>query len=131
MIRYWDSSALVDALHDSRVESLILEPDQWTREHTLAEVFSVLTGGRLGFRYLPDDAAEMIREITAGMRFVQLEPDEVLAALALAQRKGVRGGRIHDWLHARAAAKIGAKVFLTDNLSDFDGFEDGFKIVSP
>ncbi|SPE40297.1 hypothetical protein SBA7_1330003 [Candidatus Sulfotelmatobacter sp. SbA7] len=55
MKRYWDASALIDALHDSRVEQKALEPEQWTRPHALAEAFATLTGGRLGFRYLPDD----------------------------------------------------------------------------
>ena len=131
MIRYWDSSALVDALHDSRIEALVLEADQWTREHTLAEVFSTLTGGRLGFRYLPDDAAEMIREITRGMNFVRLDSSEVLDALTHAQLHGVRGGRVHDWLHARAAAKAKVEILLTDNLADFTGLEDGFRITAP
>src|SRR5260370_37093891 len=101
MKRYWDASALVDALHDARVEQKVLEPDQWTRTHTLAETFSTLTGGRLGFQYLPDDAAALIREISAGMHFVELSPEETLAALEAAQARGVRGGRVHDWLHAR------------------------------
>lgn len=109
MTRYWDSSALVDALHDSRIETLALEPDQWTRAHSLAETFSTLTGGRLGFRYLPDDAAALIRELTRGMNFVRLDPEEILAALAEAQQHGVRGGRVHDWLHARAAQRPGLK----------------------
>lgn len=65
MKRYWDASALIDALHDSRVEQKALEDDQWTRMHTLAEVFSTLTGGRLGFQYLAEDAAALIREISA------------------------------------------------------------------
>ena len=71
MRRYWDASALVDALHNPRVEQKVLELDQWTRAHTLAETFSTLTGGRLGFKYLPDDAAALIREISAGMNFVE------------------------------------------------------------
>jgi len=73
MKRYWDASALVDALHDPRVEQKALEPDQWTRAHALAETFSTLTGGRLGFQYLPDDAAALVREITVGMNFVELD----------------------------------------------------------
>jgi hypothetical protein len=39
MKRYWDTSALVDALHDSKLEAKILERDQWTRPHTLTEAF--------------------------------------------------------------------------------------------
>ena len=110
MKRYWDSAALILALHDSRVEKLAREADQFTREHTLAESFSTLTGGRLGFQYPPDDAAALLREITAEMKFVRLEPPEILDALDQAQKMGIRGGRVHDYLHARAAA--GASQFL-------------------
>jgi predicted nucleic acid-binding protein len=130
MRRYWDASALVDALHDPRVEQKALEPDQWTRAHALAETFSALTGGRLGFQYGPDDAAALVREIAAGMNFVELAA-ETLAALEAAQKRGVRGGRVHDWLHARAAQKAKVTELLTDNFADFAGLEDGFSILPP
>lgn len=131
MRRYWDASALVDALHDPRVEQKALEPDQRTRIHALAESFSVLTGGRLGFKYLPDDAAALIREISAGMNFVELNATETFAALEAAQKLGVRGGRVHDWLHACAARKAGVGELLTDNRADFAGLEDGFSVLPP
>ena len=131
MKRYWDASALVDALHDSRIELKALEPDQYTRPHALAETFSTLTGGRLGVQYLADDAAAMIRELTAGMKFVELTANEVLSALESAQKKGVRGGHVHDWLHARAAHKAGVAELVTDNYSDFVGLEDGFTVAAP
>ena len=131
MKRYWDASALIDALHDRRVEQKALEPDQWTRPHALAEAFATLTGGRLGFRYLPDDAAALIRELTQTMNFVELDAAETLAALEAAQQRGVRGGRVHDWLHARAAQKAGVNELLTDNLNDFAGLEDGFSLMPP
>ena len=62
MKRDWDSSVLLDELEDSRIERRAHEPGQWTRPHTLAEMFSILTGGRLGFQYCPDDATAMIRD---------------------------------------------------------------------
>ena len=131
MRRYWDASALVDALHDPRVEQKALEPDQWTRAHALTETFSTLAGGRLGFQYLPDDAAALIREITDGMNFVELDAAETLTALEAAQQRGVRGGRVHDWLHARAAQKAKVSELLTDNFADFAGLEDGFSVSPP
>jgi predicted nucleic acid-binding protein len=129
--RYWDTSALVDALHNSQIEAKVLEPDQWTRPHTLSEAFSTLTGGRLGFKYAPDDAAALLKEITARMNFVELDKKQTLAALALAQERGIRGGRIHDWMHARAATRAGVTVLVTENHSDFVGLEDGFKVSTP
>lgn len=131
MKRYWDTSALVDSLHDSKLETKILEPDQWTRPHALTEAFSILTGGRLGFKYAPDDAAALLKEITRTIHFVELDANSTLEALALAQKHGIRGGRIHDWMHARAATKAGAVVLITDNLADFAGMEEGFEVVSP
>src|SRR5712671_1855602 len=131
MRRYWDASALMDALHDPRVEHKSLEPDQWTRAHALVETFSTLNGGRLGFQYLPDAAAALIREISAGMNFVELDAAETLAALDAAQKRGVRGGRVHDRLHARAALKAKVAELLTGNFADFAGLEDGFSVSPP
>ena len=49
----------------------------------------------------------------------------------MAERRGVTGGRVHDWLHARAAKKAGVTELFTDNLRDFAGLEDGFSVVAP
>lgn len=131
MKRYWDASALIDALQDSAIEKKAVEAGQATRTHTLAEMFSTLTGGRLGFRIHPDDAAAMIEEITKKFYFVDLSPAEIKSALNQAESKGVRGGRVHDWLHAVAAKKSGAQELLTDNYADFAGLEDGFVLRAP
>jgi predicted nucleic acid-binding protein len=130
MRRYWDTSALVNALHDLKLEAKVLELDQWTRPHTLSEAFSTLTGGRLGFKYAPDDAVALLKNIASGMHFVELDGKDTLAALALARKHGIRGGRVHDWMHARAATKAGVAVLVTDNRSDFEGLEDGFKLLA-
>ena len=131
MKRYWDTSALVDSLHDSKLEEKVLAADQWTRPHTLVEAFSTLTGGRLGFKYSPDDASALLQEITRHMNFVELDQKDTMQALALAQKQGIRGGRVHDWMHARAATKAHVAVFVTDNRDDFLGLEDGFELSSP
>lgn len=131
MNRYWDTSALILALHDDELEPLLREPGQGTRPHTLAEAFSQLTGGRLGFRYYADDAAALLREACAGFEFVELSSAEVFAALDKAQKLGVRGGRVHDYLHAAAATKGRAAQLLTENGPDFAGLEDGFTLAAP
>lgn len=131
MKRYWDTSALLNAFWDSRIEKLSREPDQWTRSHTLTEMFSTLTGGRLGFQFNPADAAEIVRELTSRMNFVELSSVEVQTALDEAEKRGVRGGRIHDWLHARAAKKAGVEKLLTENFADFAELEDGFEVAAP
>ena len=131
MKRYWDTSALVAALHEPALRAMAEEEGQFTRVHTLTEAFSTLTGGRLGFRYSPDDAASLLRTLTAGFGFVELSDEETFMALDAAQRQGVRGGRVHDWLHARAATKAGVVELLTDNVSDFRGLESGWTIRKP
>ena len=131
MRRYWDASALLDVLESERIERLSREADQWTRPHTLAEMFSTLTGGRLGFRYCPEDATAIIREVTAAMNFVELDAEEVFAALDRAQKRGVRGGNVHGLIHAAAARKAGVKELLTDNFTDFQNLADGFAISAP
>lgn len=131
MKRYWDASALIDAIHDVRIEQMALEPEQFTRPHALAEAFSQLTGGRLPVKYLADDAAALISELTEDFSFVELSASEVKKALESAQARGVSGGRVHDWLHAVAAKKAGVKELLTDNFADFHGLEDGFEVVAP
>ncbi len=65
------------------------------------------------------------------MNFVELESKEVFAALAEAQKKGVRGGNVHDLMHATAAKKAGAAELLTDNFTDFQNLADGFTVIAP
>jgi hypothetical protein len=84
----------------------------------------------LGFRYLAEDAAALLREISLTMNFVELDAGETLKALDTAQQRGVRG-RTRDWLHARGAAKARVAELLADNVGDFAGLEDGFKIPAP
>jgi predicted nucleic acid-binding protein len=131
MKTYWDTSALITGIGDIAVASQILSANQFTRVHSLAEMFSTLTGGRLGFRFEPDKAAEMIKRLTRYLNFVELSADETQQALSQAQRKGIRGGQVHDWLHVVAAKKAGAKKLLTNNLSDFQPLKDGFTLASP
>lgn len=131
MRRYWDSSALLDAFWDSRIKRLSMEPDQWTRPDTLCEMFSILTGGRLGGQFHPADAAAIIQELSAAMNFVELDAKEVQAALDKADKSGVRGGNAHDLMHAVAARKAGVQTLLTDDLSDFKNLADGFTVQAP
>lgn len=91
--------------------------------HSLAETFSTLTGGRLGFRVPAADAANLLRrQITPKLRIVSMEADDLLTACGEAQARGVRGGAIYDYLHLVAARKAGAKRLFTLNLEDFLSF---------
>jgi predicted nucleic acid-binding protein len=124
MRRYWDASGLVEALHDETVRLEITKESAVTRSHSFSEVFSTLTGGRLGFRYAPDDAAEIISSLAKDLEVVDLSPEESVAALSQAARVGVRGGRVHDFLHAEVARKAGVERLVTLNTRDFVGLLD-------
>ena len=68
-----------------------------------------------------DDAADLLEQAAADLDFLELTPHNVLQSLAAAQKKGVRGGRVYDFLHAVAAEKSGADVLYTLNTEDFKG----------
>jgi predicted nucleic acid-binding protein len=130
MKTYWDSSALIQALHDPNIRSQIKHFDQATRPHSLAEVFSTLTKG-VNFRYSPADAANMIGDLKADLLFVELGPEETMSAIQQASGQGVRGARIHDLMHATAAKKWGADELLTLDDAGFATLKVGIKISTP
>ena len=88
--------------------------------HALAETFSILTGGRQGRRLRPAAAASLIREsVLPYVQLVSLSGKDVVAALAGAEARGVRGGAVYDLLHLVAARKVGAARLLTLDVRDF------------
>jgi predicted nucleic acid-binding protein len=117
---YWDSSAVIEACHNTALRVRLRRERGLTRTHTLAEVFSTLTGGNLAFRLGADEAAKIVAELASDLDFQDLAAADVLKALKEARRKGVRGGRIHDYLHAVAAEKSGARKLLTLDKNDFN-----------
>jgi predicted nucleic acid-binding protein len=121
MSAYWDSSAVIEACNSAALRMRLHQERGLTRTHTLAEVFSTLTGGNLAFRLDADEAARTVANLAADLDFHDLTAAEVLTALKEARKKGVRGGRIHDYLHAVAAQKCGAKKLLTLDKNDFTG----------
>lgn len=131
MKSYWDSSALVAACQDEGVRDRLDAEGGFTRLHGFAEVFSTLTGGRLGFRVNATDAVQLISELREGLHEVELSSEDLLAALGDAESKGVRGGRVHDFLHAVAAVKAGCERIWTLNGSDFGGLYKKLKVEEP
>jgi len=119
MSAYWDSSALFEAVQILGVRKALRKVSGFTRPHALAEVFSTLTGGSLGYRRQTDDAAKIGRELAADVKFVELDEQETLHAFATSLKHGVRGGQIHDYLHAIAARKAGALTIYTLKTEDF------------
>jgi predicted nucleic acid-binding protein len=131
MTAYWDSSALIAALHEDSVRDRLKREGGVTRTHALAEVFSTLTGGRLGVRFDTDQVAAMVRHLASQLRVVELETEQCLAAFDEARVKGVRGGRVYDYLHASAAIHHSCTKVYTLNLSDFSGLFDDLDIEAP
>src|ERR1043166_2840119 len=76
MKTYWDSSALVEALHDTAMRARIKKPDHATRPHALPEVFSTLPKG-VNYRYPPADAANMLGDLVKDLEFVELDKFQV------------------------------------------------------
>jgi hypothetical protein len=101
---YWDTSAVIEACNSPALRVRLHRERGLTRIHTLAEVFSTLTGGNLA----------------SDLDFHDLAATDVLKALKETRKKGVRGGRIHDSLHAVAAEKSGARKLLTLGKNDFN-----------
>ena len=118
MKTYWDSSALVEAVANAPLLRRLQAERATTRPHTLAEVFSALTGNP-HTRITADHAAAIIENLARSLDFTKLTPPEIVKALKTARQKGVRGGRVHDYLHAVAAEKSGARKILTLDQNDF------------
>ena len=131
MAAYWDSSALIAALHERPVRERLNSEGGMTRNHALAEVFSTLTGGRLGIRFDTDQVAAMIRQLVSQLSVVELETGQCLKAFDEAREKGVRGGRVYDYLHASAAIHFSCEKVYTLNLSDFADLFHDLKIEAP
>src|ERR1035437_101243 len=105
---YWDSSALVETFNQPTIKARLEKERAFTRPHALAETFSTLTGNP-DTRISADNAAAVIEHLSRFLDFVDLTAPEILKALKTARQKGVRGGRVHDYLHAVAAEKSGAQ----------------------
>ncbi len=132
MKSYWDSSALIDAMLDqlAAVKTFETEPQKVTRCHTFAETFSHLTGGRLGFRMDADEVAAKLATLAKEMTVISLDGKETLDALSQARKRGVRGGAVHDFLHAYAAELHGCEKIFTGNISDFEAVTD-LAVIQP
>jgi predicted nucleic acid-binding protein len=127
---YWDSSALIRALEEPNIHASLRSGQNFTRPHTLAEVFSTLTKG-VRFRYSPEDATVLAEDMARHLEFVELTTHDTLNALKKAQAQGVRGARIHDLMHAEAAIKCGADTLLTVDSAGFSSLSLPLSITYP
>jgi len=121
---YWDSSALLSFYAQGR----LAEISGVTRTHTLTEMYGTMTGrgfvpdgGVEPVRWTGELAARIVTAIAGRLQFVDVDSSAVLKALRAAEKRGVRGGRVHDYLHALAAEKASADELWTTDKYDFTG----------
>jgi hypothetical protein len=123
---YWDTSAVIWFYGRGRIDEI----SGITRTHTLAELFSALTGqgveieknGRKRqIKFSPPAGAAILSHIRPRFQYVDLSSEEIEKALKSAQLKAVQGGRVHDYFHAVAAAKAQASELFTIDENDFVG----------
>ena len=120
-----DSSVLVAALapdEDRHAEclALLMQTGNVVYAHAFLETFATLTGGRLGVKVDADFAARLLSEsVMPRVQVIELGIAELLAALRLARKHGVRGGGVYDYMHLVAARKTKADILYTINLRDF------------
>lgn len=126
---FFDTSVLVSAFvedercHEACSDVVANSDDGVVSVHALAECFSILTGGRLSIRLLPETATQLIEtNIVQRMKVVTLTARETMQVLASCQKLGVRGGGIYDCLHIAAARKAEADQLYTLNLRHFTAF---------
>jgi predicted nucleic acid-binding protein len=128
MKAYWDSSALVQSCSDVALRNRLRAERGVTRTHALSETFSAVTAGNLAIRLDADAASRLVADLAEDLDFVDLTAKETLEALKQARRRGVRGGRVHDFMHAVAAEKSGASELLTADENDFESLTNSVKI---
>jgi predicted nucleic acid-binding protein len=120
-----DSSVLVAALASDELKhaeclTILLKGGNFIYSHALLEPFLTLTGGKLGVRVTADFAARMLSEtVLPRVTVIELSSAEIIAALATAQSRGVRGGGVYDHMHLVAAKKANVTVIQTLNRDDF------------
>lgn len=126
MIEFFDTSVLVAAMvedeshHEVCLKILESAKDGHASAHSLAECFATLTGGRLGIRLSPKDAAALIRHnIYDRLSLVSLTVTEYMKLLEAAGLAGACGGAVYDFLLLACARKVKAEKIYTLNLRHF------------
>lgn len=145
MKAFFDTSALVPVFygdHEHHAASLerFLTADRQTGccgAHSLAEVYSTLTGMPGKHRVTGDQAMLFVRDIQERLTPVALTADEYAAALETWSRLDIAGGTIYDALLASCALKAEAETIYSWNLRHYRRFgpqvlerlqtPDGFK----
>ena len=87
--------------------------------HSLAEVYSVLTG-MPGRRRVSGDAALLfLGDIRERLTLIALDPQEYFEVADACAAMGLAGGNVYDAILGRCAQKARAEVIYTWNTKDF------------
>jgi hypothetical protein len=138
---YWDTSAAINAIVSKQVWDRLSADEHFTRLHLFSEVFATMTGRGIPVKDALGNPARLVmsaRDATAWLRkfsgkvnLVELDLAETLDALDQAHGKGVQGGRVYDYGHAKAAAKSKADLILTRNTQDFQALVGSMRVEWP
>lgn len=102
-----------------------------TAAHALVETYAVLTGQPKPKRFSPAQAVKYVARLAEFIPPYALETGDVLAFIDGLAGSGVAGGRVYDALHARTAAKAGARTIVTWNEKHFIGLDPSIEAMSP
>ena len=90
--------------------------------HSLAEVYSVLTG-RIGKdRVSGDEALLYLHDVRDHLSVVSLKPAEYFRCVEQAAALALAGGAIHDSVLAHCGLSAGAEAIYTWNVKHFERF---------
>jgi predicted nucleic acid-binding protein len=87
--------------------------------HSLAEIYSSLTGRTGRDRVSGDEAMLFLGDVRQRLTIVNLDDREYFSALEASAALGIAGGAIYDALLAHSALKAKAQVIYTWNVKDF------------
>lgn len=87
--------------------------------HSLAEVYSVLTGRTGRHRVGGDEALLFLGNVRERLTTISLDREEYFAAIEASAALGIVGGAIYDALLAHCALIAEAESIYTWNLKDF------------
>lgn len=127
MKAFLDTSVLVATFyqdheqHEPSIELFVRceKQESCCAAHTLAEVYSTLTGRPGKSRASADEAMLFLGSIRERLSIVTLSGVEYCKAIEASAAEGVMGGGIYDALLAHCALKTGAETIYTWNVKDF------------
>lgn len=127
MRAFLDTSVLIatfygDHEHHEPSKNLFLRFDKTEvccAAHSLAEVYSALTGMPGTHRVTGDEALLFLGNIRERLTIVALNSNEYFRAVEASSTTGIAGGAIYDALLGHCALKAEAESLYTWNLKDF------------